>query len=179
MGLLLGLAACTPQEAPPSSETEAADQPTQIAGQNPRDGMAEAFRYFDVMVALQEAFKADANATVPVADFDLPERMNGLDADGDGKVVQAELMAFETSNLRPYAGPQDYSGMSGEMEGGFPLNVDPEIIAASDAELGDEDMVMGVMVAGEARAYPVNYMNGPLNEVVNDTLGGAHITPTW
>ena len=26
---------------------------------------------------------------------------------------------------------------------------------------------------------PVNYMNVPLNEIVNDTLGGAHIAPTW
>ena len=38
---------------------------------------------------------------------------------------------------------------------------------------------MGVLIAGEARAYPGNYMNGPLNEVVNDNLGGEAIASTW
>ena len=46
-------------------------------------------------------------------------------------------------------------------------------------EIGDDDIVMGVVVAGKARAYPVNYMNGPRNEVVNDQLGGTAIASTW
>ena len=62
---------------------------------------------------------------------------------------------------------------------GFPLNLDPKIISAAEAELGDGDMVMGIEIAGEARAYPVNYMNGPFNEVVNDHLGGQAIAPSW
>ncbi len=44
---------------------------------------------------------------------------------------------------------------------------------------GDGDMVMGVVLNGETRAYPVNYMNGPTNEVVNDKLGGQAIAPSW
>jgi len=64
-------------------------------------------------------------------------------------------------------------------EDGFPLNVDPEIVAAGDAPLDDGDMVMGIVHNGEARAYPVNYMNGPFNEVVNDELGGTAIAPSW
>ena len=38
---------------------------------------------------------------------------------------------------------------------------------------------MGVVINGQARAYPVNYMNGPNNEVVNDELGGELIAPSW
>ena len=55
---------------------------------------------------------------------------------------------------------------------------DPEI-ADGNEFVEDNEPVISLEVNGEARAYPVNYMNGPLNEVVNDTLGGAHIAPTW
>ena len=62
---------------------------------------------------------------------------------------------------------------------GYPLNVDPEIVTADQVDFGDEDIVMGIVINGEARAYPVNYMNGPYNEVVNDELGGQAIAPSW
>jgi len=62
---------------------------------------------------------------------------------------------------------------------GFPLNVDPEIVTAGEVDLDPGDMVMGIVLNGQARAYPVNYMNGPTNEVVNDTLGGQAIAPSW
>lgn len=62
---------------------------------------------------------------------------------------------------------------------GFPLNLDPEIVPASEAPIGDDDIVMGIVYNGVARAYPVNYMNGPTNEVVNDVLGGTAVAPSW
>lgn len=74
---------------------------------------------------------------------------------------------------------RDPAGFTMLREEGFPLNVDPEIVGAQDAELGAGDMVMGIVINGEARAYPVNYMNGPFNEVVNDHLGGQAIAPSW
>jgi hypothetical protein len=77
------------------------------------------------------------------------------------------------------AEPRDVSGFTHIEEGGFPLNVNPTIVAADQAEIGDSDMVMGVVINGEARAYPLNYMNGPYNEIVNDQLGGVPITPSW
>lgn len=64
-------------------------------------------------------------------------------------------------------------------EEGYPLNLNPEHVSAAEAPIGDPDMVMGVVINGEARAYPVNYMGGPKNEVVNDTLGGQAIAPSW
>ena len=45
--------------------------------------------------------------------------------------------------------------------------------------LADVEPVMALQVDGEARAYPVNYMIGPYNEVVNDDLGGTAIAPSW
>ena len=139
------------------------------------------FGYWDSMVILTEAFEADAEAAVPVAEAGLSKDLRKqLDTNGDGLIVQAELWAHQEQRAaRPYSGPRDWSDTSGHREGGFPLNVDPEIFAADEVELGDDDLVMGVLIAGEARAYPVNYMNGPLNEVVNDNLGGEAIASTW
>ena len=144
------------------------------AGPHPLD-------YWDSMVVLTEAFEADAEARVPVGTLGLSdEQRASIDANGDGLIVRTELWAHqEQSAARPYSGPRDLSEMSGHREGGFPLNVDPEIIAAEDADLGDDDLVMGIVRGGQARAYPVNYMNGPLNEVVNDTLAGEPIASTW
>ena len=139
------------------------------------------FDYWESMVLLTEAFKADADAAVTVEEAGLSENLaKALDTNEDGLIVQAELWAYQEQRAaRPYEGPKDYSDTSGHLEGGFPLNLEPEILAADEVELGDDDMVMGLVIAGEARAYPVNYMNGPLNEVVNDTLGGEAIASTW
>lgn len=78
-------------------------------------------------------------------------------------------------------GPRDFSERTSSAFGTdrYTLNLSPEHVPAADAALGDGDLVMGVVINGEARAYPVNYMNGPKNEVVNDTLGGQAIASTW
>ena len=75
--------------------------------------------------------------------------------------------------------PQDRTSFTSTKEEGYPLNENPRIIPASEADLADEDLIMGAVINGEARAYPVNYMNGPYNEVVNDVLGGQPIAPSW
>ncbi len=150
-----------------------------IIGCAHRDGTG--MSYWDAMVVLTEAFEADAEAAVPAREAGLTKELRkDLDTDGDGKIVHAELWAHQQQRAaRPYSGPRDLSKMSGHRKAGFPLNVDPEIIAAADADLGDDDVVIGIVIEGQARAYPVNYMNGPLNEVVNDTLAGEPIASTW
>jgi hypothetical protein len=62
---------------------------------------------------------------------------------------------------------------------GFPIREGLAIVAAADAKLLDDDLVIGVELRGEARAYPVNLMWEPENEVLNDTLGGKPISATW
>ena len=140
-----------------------------------------ALSYWESMVVLTEAFEADAAAAVSAEEAGISDDLlEDLDTDGDGKIVHAELWAHQEQRAaRPYAGARDLSEMSGQRDAGFPLNVDPKIITAADADLGDDDLVMGVEIDGQARAYPVNYMNGPLNEVVNDTLAGEPIASTW
>lgn len=74
---------------------------------------------------------------------------------------------------------RDRSSFTGLREEGFPLNLNPELVPAEEAPLADGDMVMGIVHNGQVRAYPVNYMNGPTNEVVNDTLGGTPVAASW
>jgi len=49
---------------------------------------------------------------------------------------------------------------------------------AGDA-VHDNELVLGVEVNGEARAYPINTLTGPQREIFNDELGGRPIAATW
>ena len=56
----------------------------------------------------------------------------------------------------------------------IPAADDPERVAAADTDWpADEDVVFGVEINGEARAYPRQIME--VREMVNDTLGGRDI----
>lgn len=86
--------------------------------------------------------------------------------------------------LAPGAGAQgkinrDQSAYTNLRDEGYPLRTGLEIVAADDAALRDDDMILGVVIGKTARAYPVNLMWEPENEVLNDTLAGAAITATW
>ncbi len=97
-------------------------------------------------------------------------------------VLAATLLTTQASGQagqRRESTNRDRSDFTMLRDEGFPMNLDPEIISASAADIDDDDIVMGVVINGEARAYPVGYMNGPDNEIVNDELGGELIAPSW
>jgi hypothetical protein len=54
---------------------------------------------------------------------------------------------------------------------------EPEFVPADQAGYADDELVMGVAIAGEAKAYPVGLLNS--REMVNDELGGTPILVTW
>jgi len=49
--------------------------------------------------------------------------------------------------------------------------------AEAAAPVEDDDLVIGVVLNGEARAYPLDILNW--HEVVNDSMQGDHIAVTW
>ena len=55
------------------------------------------------------------------------------------------------------------------------------MIAASEVvdEVRPNELVLGVVIDGEARAYPLNGLSGPSREIYNDTLAGRPIAATW
>jgi hypothetical protein len=56
---------------------------------------------------------------------------------------------------------------------------DIPILAGNDTELANNELVLGVVVADKARAYPINMLTGPSREILNDELGGIAIAATW
>lgn len=61
-----------------------------------------------------------------------------------------------------------------------PIKNAPTIPADEAGELlRDDDLVLGVEVNGQARAYPINLLCGPQREIINDVLGGQAIAATW
>ena len=54
---------------------------------------------------------------------------------------------------------------------------DPEFVSASNNPLEDEDLVLGLALNGEAKAYSVGVLDH--REMVNDTVGGVPVLVTW
>jgi hypothetical protein len=54
---------------------------------------------------------------------------------------------------------------------------DPAAIAASEAKLDADDMVLSVRLGGESRAYPVRMM--AYHHIVNDVVGGVPVVATY
>ncbi len=46
-------------------------------------------------------------------------------------------------------------------------------------DLNPSELVIGLTVGKESRAYPINMLTGPRREILNDTLGGKSIAATW
>tara|TARA_R110000850_G_scaffold125764_1_gene244429 strand:- start:343 stop:591 length:249 start_codon:yes stop_codon:yes gene_type:complete len=59
--------------------------------------------------------------------------------------------------------------------------VSPEITTSkgSGKWVTDDELVLGVVVGDEARAYPINQLTNPTREIINDTLGDRSIAATW
>jgi len=61
----------------------------------------------------------------------------------------------------------------------FPAITDPKLVPAEQSDLANNELVIGVEIDGEARAYPINQLTGPRREIINDTLAGTAIAATW
>ena len=54
---------------------------------------------------------------------------------------------------------------------------EPDFVEAPDSPLDENELVMGVAIKGEAKAYPVTVLR--FREMVDDELGGLPILVTW
>ena len=57
----------------------------------------------------------------------------------------------------------------------------PKVIAAKQVqdEVESDELVLGVVIDGAARAYPINGLTGSSREIYNDALAGRPIAATW
>ena len=53
----------------------------------------------------------------------------------------------------------------------------PQFVAAAEAPLQPDELVIGLVIDGEARAFPVTTLNR--REMVNDVVGGTPVLVTW
>ena len=54
---------------------------------------------------------------------------------------------------------------------------EPRYVEAEEANLVDQELVMGVEINGEAKAFPIGLIRS--REIVNDTIGGVPLLITW
>jgi hypothetical protein len=54
---------------------------------------------------------------------------------------------------------------------------DPEFVTADVSPLHEDELIMGIAIDGEAKAYPVTVLR--FREMVNDELAGLPILVTW
>ncbi|MCH7752234.1 MAG: DUF3179 domain-containing protein [Planctomycetes bacterium] len=55
--------------------------------------------------------------------------------------------------------------------------VDPPMVEASSADLADDELVLGLVLDGEAAAFPIRFL--AMFEVVNSRVGKTPVAPTW
>lgn len=74
--------------------------------------------------------------------------------------------------------PVDEIRRGGPPKDGIPALVDPETTDPKKAAyLSDDDPVLGLVVGGKARAYPIRILSW--HELVNDRLGGKPVLVSW
>lgn len=89
-----------------------------------------------------------------------------------GSVAQAETVR-NGFVLEPASIPASEILGGGPPRDGIPALDHPTTLPAAQADWSDDDLVLGVVVGGEPRAYPVGILNW--HELVNDTVGGEPI----
>lgn len=85
----------------------------------------------------------------------------------------------ESPSDEPAPTEEDYEIVTLLPRDAIPAIDDPQFLTAEEAaaEYQPDEMVLGVVFNGEARAYSVSFLSS--HEIVNDTVGGVKIAVTW
>jgi len=110
----------------------------------------------------------------------LLEALAALLLAGGGEGPSAFLFASDPAVRRAVELREVRRGVGGvdDPRDKIPAIREPVVVKAAEASwLPEGDRVLGVVVGGEARAYPLLALE--LHEMVNDTLGGTPIAPNY
>ncbi|MDE2725952.1 MAG: DUF3179 domain-containing (seleno)protein, partial [Gemmatimonadota bacterium] len=104
---------------------------------------------------------------------------SGNPPDASGGTTSGNTQTSGSINREPQAGgnflsdfPKDRILSGGVPPDGIPALTDPQFVELTSSEaayLSDEDLVLGVVLNGEAKAYPHNM--GWWHEIINDVVG--------
>lgn len=93
-------------------------------------------------------------------------------------VATAIFLAVTGFNIGNAIVPQEEILSGGPPKDGIPALMTPIFVSADKADhLNDDDQVIGVVVDGRARAYPIKILNW--HEAVNDRLAGQPLAVTF
>jgi hypothetical protein len=92
----------------------------------------------------------------------------------DNEPEAPKLNGFQ---LAPLAVPADDIVPGGPPRDGIPALESPEVVRAADSPWREDEVVVGVALNGETRAYPVSLL--VWHELVNDSLGGRPILVSY
>ena len=160
-------AACSPpdtgQTAPPTADPAAsAPADTQAAASAPADTQAAASAPADTQAA------ASAPADTPASSSDADPARDPWSEDSD---------AFDATSIMERG--KRYEITSVLPKDAIPAIFDPDFLPSDSSNLQyrDTDLVIGVSIDGDHRAYHVPYLSA--REIVNDVVGGKPIAVTW
>ena len=125
-------------------------------------------------------------------------RLNNLGRSAKASIVTASICAILISAASAFrhfqliAENRSEAGIArhGPSAPGFaPMQVVPPFPAITNApvvkvsDVGDgirgDELVLGVEIEGEQRAYPINMLTGPSREIINDRIGSTDFAATW
>ena len=90
-------------------------------------------------------------------------------------VAAIEKNGFELSEALI---PEDEIRKGGPPRDGIAAIHNPEFLSTKEASyLKDNERVLGVVISGQARAYPIKVLNW--HEVINDVVGDQHFVVTY
>ena len=122
----------------------------------------------DVAAPPERNFEAQTQILEPTQ---LPSDPDAPVESRDSVAPDSELVNRRVSDFDAYIPPQLIAP-----DGIRPV-YKPRFLAAADAPLEDDELVIGISLEGEAKAYPITVLR--FREMVNDELGGLPILVTW
>ena len=94
--------------------------------------------------------------------------------------ASADVSGQPTATAVPEAKPEpELEIITRLRRDGIQAIFDPTFVTVSEAGvfMRDEELVIGLTIDGDSRAYSVAYLSG--HEVVNDVVGGKPVAVTW
>ena len=93
--------------------------------------------------------------------------------------VDPPTAAPEPTSTPSEAASRDYQIVTLLAKDAIPAILEPDFLVASEAneQMKEDELVLGVSLDGDARAYSVNLLSR--HEIVNDVVGGRPVAVTW
>lgn len=112
---------------------------------------------------------AAAAACGPTGNMVSSGQENTPEAEGDDTLLASILREEDPTGLNSFRQLLDRDDID-------PI-YDPSFVPVSHSGLQPDEMVIGVSIDGDSRAYPIRYLRW--REMVNDEVGGTPILVTW